>query len=1102
MDGVRVRRVPRINWHILFLFTLCLFLSPLPNQAAEELLDKTGTVIQLLPGNSGQVTASWLIDYGNDSSKILYDVKLTDILSEGQTIIPGSIRLPQDWDWQPINSTTNIFTTPLVVPRNQGIGKNLTIPPGSAVYIGGNGDGYNPAQLANGRIMGVNHHLPDPNFPAIKPSVWCYDPLRGDRCENDGYPHDVEITTHDVPETVAVGNRLYINASADNFYRTPGIIYCWDGVTHARCPDSSLIGRFAGPRAVDKKLYVLRNDGYLLCLDPVRNLVACENFTSVNTGVVFTDDDRKKFEEHAGMYVIGTRIYLAASVLNCFDTVSQAVCKGWPMSGIANPYGPQSYGLFPRLNANGLTTGICIGQAEHTGSNSGTCYDLDGANPYSKIFTGVDNMPAYMTAPFGAGTFGSRVVLLSTMFSHNDLNCWDWATDAYCTGSEWNKHAIDAQVPYGILDDDACIITYGDQRVLNSFDPATGKSPCRRTAVDRSLKLEGYYDCSDGIPPDVSWHQVKLYDVDLRKGIEFIQLTVKIIDPLTGKIVFGPKDALDQGTNNNGVFDISSISPSYRELELQINGATNDTVPWDDGIGPKALFTFFSSAPTQFCFSTTKNISCPGGGVLSNQIGSSVTNTKIDASVNGCAPSPVVTLSATPRIPEGKNAIVTATLDIPAAVPVRIFLGYRDIAAISGTDYTSSPLEMIIPAGQLSANVTVATLQDTVVEPDESFQIRIIRSINAINGSTLQTVTIVDDDLPVVTLSATPKVPEGKTATVTASLNTSGLLPVTVNLRYTDSTATAGKDYTPAPLQIVIPAGRLSASIDVATLQDSIYEGDETFQVGITSLMNAIDGSMPQTITIQDDDEAPSVTLSTQTCVQEGQNVWITAFLNKPSLLPVTVTLRYIDGTALKGKDYTGGTLQIVIPSGATRADVTDATLQDTLIEPSETYQVVIASVSNAKDASTPQTVTIYDRDYTPPTAVTVSLHVSAKVKEGESATVTVSLNRASTQTVTVTLIYTDGTAIRGKDYLPGLLTITIPPGSTSFSTKVPTLLDNLFEGDEAFGVKIGKAINAENRGTLSQAVVIIDASKSAPYIFPANRSALTISPPSATNCR
>ena len=86
---------------------------------------------------------------------------------------------------------------------------------------------------------------------------------------------------------------------------------------------------------------------------------------------------------------------------------------------------------------------------------------------------------------------------------------------------------------------------------------------------------------------------------------------------------------------------------------------------------------------------------------------------------------------------------------------------------------------------------------------------------------------------------------------------------VTVNFTLTGITATSGLDYQHTGGTITITAGTTGATRVLATSGDAIYEGNETFQLILSSpSSNATISDATGVVTITDDDTAPSISVN------------------------------------------------------------------------------------------------------------------------------------------------------------------------------------------------------------------------------------------------
>ena len=114
--------------------------------------------------------------------------------------------------------------------------------------------------------------------------------------------------------------------------------------------------------------------------------------------------------------------------------------------------------------------------------------------------------------------------------------------------------------------------------------------------------------------------------------------------------------------------------------------------------------------------------------------------------------------------------------------------------------------------------------------------------------------------VPTVSLSSTSVV-EGNTGTksvaVTVSLSQATTVPVSVVVNtIAGGTATAGSDFTFAPVTVGFAAGETSKTVNVQVIGDTAVEGSETVVLGLSSVSGATIGTPSGTLTITNDDAA------------------------------------------------------------------------------------------------------------------------------------------------------------------------------------------------------------------------------------------------------
>jgi chitinase len=212
----------------------------------------------------------------------------------------------------------------------------------------------------------------------------------------------------------------------------------------------------------------------------------------------------------------------------------------------------------------------------------------------------------------------------------------------------------------------------------------------------------------------------------------------------------------------------------------------------------------------------------------------------------------------------GSKAVTfTVSLSQAAGSTVTVRYATANGSATAGQDYTAASGTLTFTAGQTSQQVSVTVLGDAAVEADETFTV----TLSAPSGASLgaaktSTVTITNDDLPVVSISpVSASVAEGnsgsKAVTFTVSLSQAAGSTVTVRYATANGSATAGQDYTAASGTLTFTAGQTSKQVSVTVLGDRTIEADETLTLTLSAPAGAVLGAgKTATITITNDDNA------------------------------------------------------------------------------------------------------------------------------------------------------------------------------------------------------------------------------------------------------
>ncbi|EMK6847710.1 Calx-beta domain-containing protein, partial [Vibrio cholerae] len=379
---------------------------------------------------------------------------------------------------------------------------------------------------------------------------------------------------------------------------------------------------------------------------------------------------------------------------------------------------------------------------------------------------------------------------------------------------------------------------------------------------------------------------------------------------------------------------------------------------------------------------------------------------------------------------------------------------------------------------------------------------------------------------PIVISSITgDNVAEGSNNTFSVSLSGTTIAETTIVLTLAGDTATKGVDFNGTSVvvvingvsqtvpvnedgtfQVTVPTNTNSFSVQVTTIDDNIYEGNETFTLSGAGTNSIVTG----TATITDDgsnggtDDSPVVNGISSPTVSEGYSATFDVSLSNASTTATTVTLTLAGESATKNVDFNGtsvtviingvsksvfvnddGTFSVDVPANTTTFSVSVETTDDDVYEGSETF--TLSGKTETQTSTIKGTAIIKDDgSVTPPDLPAdddrpaVSEISSPTVSEGYSATFDVSLSNASTTATTVTLTLAGESATKNVDFNgtsvsviingvsnpvsvndDGTFSVDVPANTTTFSVSVKTTDDDVYEGSESFTLS-GKTATQE----------------------------------------
>ncbi|MDK9735619.1 calcium-binding protein, partial [Vibrio sp. B511a] len=302
---------------------------------------------------------------------------------------------------------------------------------------------------------------------------------------------------------------------------------------------------------------------------------------------------------------------------------------------------------------------------------------------------------------------------------------------------------------------------------------------------------------------------------------------------------------------------------------------------------------------------------------------------------------------------------------------------------------------------------------------------------------------------------------------------------------------------------ISIPPGESGFTVSIDSIDDSIFEGPETFTLSGTTEEQSTpvtgtatildDGSGPGS---NPDDDRPAVTMSDAGTVNEGDTANFKVTLSNASEAETQVelglnlgdteagdlgTLEYNTGSGWVAVPNDG---VVTVPAGQTEFDVRIASIDDAVYEGPEDFSVTVTGIGAVQGSDT-GTATIVD-DGTGPgpdpddDRPSVTISDAGTINEGDTANFKVTLSNASESTVQVelglnlgdteagdlgTLEYNTGS---GWGAVPNDGVVTVPAGQTEFDVRIASIDDAVYEGPEDFSVTVTGigAVQGSDTGT------------------------------------
>ena len=303
-----------------------------------------------------------------------------------------------------------------------------------------------------------------------------------------------------------------------------------------------------------------------------------------------------------------------------------------------------------------------------------------------------------------------------------------------------------------------------------------------------------------------------------------------------------------------------------------------------------------------------------------------------------------------------------------------------------------------------------------------------------------------------ITLTSTNQVTEGGTATITATLAAPSTRNLTINLTVSGST----DDYSP-PSPISIPIGSSSGTSSLVTLDDAIYEGDETKTIssqGRCTLPNST------SLVIVENEQAPRVSFTlSQTSLAENassstEQIIITATTDQIADEDMTVVFQSSGEGALSNDYFVDGGRRMTISALSSSGTGNITSIDDEIYEGDETTSLFINFIEGAdaqQGSPSSQSFTITEDDPLPNLTISgasPSLSGTNREDSADSLTLNISSDRKSKSDIVIVFTANgagDNAATIGADFT--VSNVTISSFETDGVATVNLIDDNVYDG-------------------------------------------------------
>ncbi len=427
-------------------------------------------------------------------------------------------------------------------------------------------------------------------------------------------------------------------------------------------------------------------------------------------------------------------------------------------------------------------------------------------------------------------------------------------------------------------------------------------------------------------------------------------------------------------------------------------------------------------------------------------------------------------------------ALITVTRSSGAASDVSVDFTTQDGVALAGSDYAATNGTLVFASNQTSKTFTVPLTDDILAEGNESLGLSLLNptggaALGAISNATL---TIRDDESSVAFTNAAYTVTEAGPS-ISVNVIRSGALITQVSVAFStlDGSAGSTNDYRGTNGTLVFPVNTAMKTITIPIANDTLVEGNETFDLFLHSPSNGLQlGTLTNTtLTITDNDQGGIINFRSGTFVtNENQNAVITLTRTNGAAGGVSVLLSTQDGSATAGSDYTAVSQTVVFGAGQTSTNVIVPVINDALDENGESLQLLLSNPQGGGALGTVSnaSLTINDDD----SGGVFRFNAPSYVTNENAGAFLVNIVRSGgvASNVTVSFFTQDGTATSAQpDYTATNGTLAFGAGETNKFITVPIVNDTAPEGNETLSVLLTNVTGGASISNNTAGLTIVD---------------------------